>query len=63
MDSIAKELNIIHWEEWYNIQYKKFLEFSPPISLLQKHGKSLVNILINVYPEHPWKPWRFDKVN
>lgn len=58
-DQVASKLNITHWEGWYNITIHSFQEVSSSTSILRYFNGSLIQALKQIYPEHPWKEWKF----
>eukprot|EP01114_Cavostelium_apophysatum_P018560 TRINITY_DN5768_c0_g1_i1.p1 TRINITY_DN5768_c0_g1~~TRINITY_DN5768_c0_g1_i1.p1 ORF type:complete len:326 (+),score=71.27 TRINITY_DN5768_c0_g1_i1:53-1030(+) len=56
MDEIAKKLQVKEWEDWYSVH-------SDDIALHGGGGlldiyRSVLRLLENVYPEHPWYPYK-----
>lgn len=48
--------------DWYKVTGKRFLELEGGPSFLKRHKGSLSTALMEMYPEHNWEPWRFEKV-
>eukprot|EP01114_Cavostelium_apophysatum_P014359 TRINITY_DN3702_c0_g1_i1.p1 TRINITY_DN3702_c0_g1~~TRINITY_DN3702_c0_g1_i1.p1 ORF type:complete len:614 (+),score=148.50 TRINITY_DN3702_c0_g1_i1:97-1938(+) len=59
---IEDSLQLKSLEDWYHVRstkIKPFL-FNGGTSVLADFDNSLPNLLKAVYPEHDWKPWKFD---
>ncbi len=57
-DDIAKQLNLQHVEDWYEVATVQDTQFT---SLLSKHYKnSLFQALSTIYTDHHWLPWKFE---
>eukprot|EP01114_Cavostelium_apophysatum_P022496 TRINITY_DN815_c0_g2_i1.p1 TRINITY_DN815_c0_g2~~TRINITY_DN815_c0_g2_i1.p1 ORF type:complete len:558 (+),score=47.03 TRINITY_DN815_c0_g2_i1:36-1709(+) len=61
LDKLAQKLNINHWEDWYSIQQHHFFE-NGGTTLLKKYGGSPFSLVSSVYPDFPWKRFRFGRV-
>jgi hypothetical protein len=59
LESKAQELGLKDLFGWYKVQIIPGLIKD---SLLREHGPSLPHLLMNSFPEHPWKAWEFDSV-
>jgi len=60
MDNIGKKLGVEHWEDWYKFVQRDVLNQSRgAYSVLRNHGYSLFQTLKDLYPEHPWKAYKF----
>jgi len=58
-DGLAIELGLKTWEDWYPVRIVD-IERSGGSGLLKSfYGGSLYRALRSVYPEHPWKFWKF----
>lgn len=58
MEDIAKQCNINHWQDWYSFDQSIILE-NRGNGLLTHYDGSFIKLLLSIYPEHPWKVWRF----
>eukprot|EP01114_Cavostelium_apophysatum_P008802 TRINITY_DN2161_c0_g2_i1.p1 TRINITY_DN2161_c0_g2~~TRINITY_DN2161_c0_g2_i1.p1 ORF type:complete len:525 (-),score=71.58 TRINITY_DN2161_c0_g2_i1:75-1649(-) len=62
-DSLAKIIGIRKWEDWYNVSHSTIQKHVGRYVIESFEGGSHISALIAVYPEHPWKPWKFVKVS
>ena len=61
LSNCYQEMELKELDDWYKVSFDKFVEMGGyPLLLL--FNKSLPNILMNFYPNHNWKPWKFEKV-
>jgi hypothetical protein len=58
---VAKQLKISKPEDWYNVKLADVIHGSGGSLLNHYYNNSLYNALQQLYPEHMWLPWRFDK--
>jgi hypothetical protein len=57
MDSVAKELDIKSYEDWYKVSFTS-IRASTKV-LLHHYNDSMYQALTSIYPEYKWLPWRF----
>lgn len=72
LDELGKRLNIKYWEEWYSVTKAEidekgggihFLLLIHRLAYLVHCFKDSPQVtLATLYPEHPWKPWKFNAV-
>ncbi len=53
MDDLAKQLNILNHEQWYNINSKTLKTHEGARKLLEIYNDSPVKLLSSVYTEYP----------
>eukprot|EP01114_Cavostelium_apophysatum_P016893 TRINITY_DN4898_c1_g1_i1.p1 TRINITY_DN4898_c1_g1~~TRINITY_DN4898_c1_g1_i1.p1 ORF type:complete len:482 (+),score=101.22 TRINITY_DN4898_c1_g1_i1:85-1530(+) len=58
---LFKRLNFTKWEDWYTIN-RRVIHQHGGAQLLRYYRDSHVSALLALFPEHPWKIWRFDSV-
>jgi len=61
LDWVAKELSLKTLQDWYYVK-KEDIEQRGGFMLLKEYKRSLRNVLLKVYPEHNWLPWKFGPV-
>jgi len=59
-DSIGNELGVKSLDDWYSISITDVKRFDSSYEVLACYGNSLIQGLMSVYPEHPWKIWQFE---
>eukprot|EP01114_Cavostelium_apophysatum_P014947 TRINITY_DN3989_c0_g1_i1.p1 TRINITY_DN3989_c0_g1~~TRINITY_DN3989_c0_g1_i1.p1 ORF type:complete len:475 (-),score=70.21 TRINITY_DN3989_c0_g1_i1:108-1532(-) len=62
LDSIAKTLQLKTLDDWYSVS-KASLENHGASGLLNKFSGSPARMIMSVYKEHTWKPWKFSRVH
>jgi hypothetical protein len=73
LDSVAKQLGIVEYTDWYKVSTKVIVLFFHGLMyqaikdqggafLLARYRNSPLSMLRAVYPELPWKPWKFFKI-
>jgi len=60
-DQLAEKLQIKHWTDWYEVNSPQIIE-NGGSGLLMLYNSSPVKALMSIYPEHPWKPWKFGRL-
>jgi hypothetical protein len=58
MNWVATELKILKWEDWYTVTVAQIEELGGA-GLLTRHGRSVRNLIEDVFTEHTWWPWKF----
>lgn len=61
LEWLAKRLRISHWEDWYEVTTQQIVA-SGCIALLAHYNNSPALMLQDLYPNHPWLPWKFNQV-
>lgn len=52
------------WEEWYNRTYTDICNiYSARYILEQFYNSSVVPLIMTLFPEYPWKPWKFKSLD
>eukprot|EP01114_Cavostelium_apophysatum_P017418 TRINITY_DN5168_c0_g2_i1.p1 TRINITY_DN5168_c0_g2~~TRINITY_DN5168_c0_g2_i1.p1 ORF type:complete len:407 (-),score=50.27 TRINITY_DN5168_c0_g2_i1:303-1523(-) len=51
---LAKKLHFQNWQDWYRVSKDDFRRFGGA-ALLARYGNSIENLLVDLYPRHPWK--------
>lgn len=51
-----------NWQDWYQVRMSKITKLGLNKALEPYQG-SLVSALLDVYPEHDWKPWKFEHIH
>lgn len=59
MDALGKELGFQQMADWYSINKANFENRG--YSLLLKYRCSPSEVVMSVYPSHPWEEWKFNK--
>jgi hypothetical protein len=59
---MANKLNIQNMEDWYHVSWADLNRFGG-VKLLHYHGNSLHKALQTIYPNHAWKPFKFQNEN
>lgn len=59
---LGKEIGYNHIEDWYNISEEDFVKHGGS-SLLEMFHFSPSKLVVHLFPEHPWKEWKFNKVS
>jgi hypothetical protein len=69
---LEAQLSIKKLDDWYRVKIADitsrggstyiFLLQVERFSFLQHFGNSMGNVLFTLYPEHPWKLWKFGQV-
>jgi len=54
------ELKLDSKDEWYSVRMEEFIKRGGS-GLLQLYSNSLDRLLIEVFPEHDWKPWLLER--
>src|SRR5690606_18892889 len=54
--------NIDHPDKWYSITSKDLHSIHGGRNLYIKHGSSICSIMVDLFPEYAWCPWKFEKV-
>ncbi len=64
LDSIGKLLGIEKgsMEKWYLVKQQKVIDLGGDGLLTKHYSNSLYKMLLNVYPEIDWVPWKFLKL-
>lgn len=73
-DLLGEKLGIQKLDDWYQISHLEAIEVSFIYSRCShvKHGaglylvefeNSLIKSLMSIYPEHHWKPWKFENID
>ncbi len=72
LDDLARKLSIltiVSWltdtdirepNDWYNVSLQQ-VAASGGLSMLSRHKHSLITALKTLYPDHPWKEWKFSR--
>jgi hypothetical protein len=60
MNWLYKELKFNSIEDWYNVTNDTFYKNHGSL-ILKKFNTSAYNVVINVYKEYEWLPWKFKK--
>lgn len=63
-EKAAKVLNIANWpQDWYAVTRTQLYRScgSSFVSILNYHHSSIVIALLDLFPEHDWKPWKFKR--
>lgn len=53
MEEAKKKLNIVRWEDWYNVGRKQLIEVGGEHALRRFNGSPSA-LIMNCYPEHNW---------
>jgi len=63
MNFLAAELskNLSNPEDWYGVSKEQFMNHFG-VGILHYYDNSLSTLLLSLYPELDWKPWKFGKV-
>src|SRR4051812_29295729 len=58
-DSIGEKIGVINGDlsPWYNMTFTEFINFGG--NGMTSHYKSLYPMLVKVFPDYKWEPWRF----
>lgn len=60
VDWLAQQLHILYWEDWYRVTS---LDIKAHLgALLTIYDGSPSKLVHEIYPFHPWLPWRFNTV-
>jgi hypothetical protein len=59
LEKASIHLNIKEMSDWYKISQKDLRSLGNGLS--KKYHNSPSRLLAEVYPEHDWLPWKFDK--
>src|SRR5262249_45690956 len=59
-DDLRQELGYKNWEDWYNVSSKEIIQKGGIGILNYYYNGSPSKALATVYPEYPWKLWKFD---
>jgi hypothetical protein len=59
---LSQELLIRYPEQWYGINAITLQRNYYGESLMRRYGDSIVKLMIDLFPEYDWHPWRFEKV-
>lgn len=62
MNWLYKELDYNQWEDWYQLRVESIIERRGG-GLLKRYHYSPSTLLQSIYPQHPWKGWRFGNVH
>jgi hypothetical protein len=63
IEYVATFHNIVHWpEDWYNISLESVRDLGGQKLLALFYQDSMLNALVDLYPQYEWEPWRFSKV-
>eukprot|EP01114_Cavostelium_apophysatum_P019779 TRINITY_DN6459_c0_g1_i1.p1 TRINITY_DN6459_c0_g1~~TRINITY_DN6459_c0_g1_i1.p1 ORF type:complete len:352 (-),score=50.40 TRINITY_DN6459_c0_g1_i1:8-1063(-) len=62
LDRIALRSNVRKWEDWYSVDKRAFLKNGGE-GLLKYYNGCHVEAITSVYPQHPWKLYRFSFSN
>jgi hypothetical protein len=60
MTWLQQKLKFQNMSDWYNIKTDDFIQNGGK-TLLKKYNDSPLRVLMSVYPEYQWQPWRFGK--
>lgn len=58
---LSEKLNIKSKEDWYNVSSKDFID-NRGNTLLIYYGNSHIKLLMSVYNDYNWLPWKFTKL-
>ena len=61
MDWASKKLDVQTKQDWYSIKTSEIRAIGGSAILDYFHG-SMFSLLLAIYPEYEWQPWRFNKV-
>jgi len=61
MDWLGKTLNVIEFNEWYQVKPSQVSQLGG-FGLLHLYAGSIQMVLASVYPEIDWRPWLFPSV-
>ena len=59
VDDLGKHLGYITWEDWYQITQQHIKDFYGGGLLIHYYNDSPVKFVMDVYPEHNWKAYKF----
>ena len=62
MDWLFLKMEFQQTEDWYNIKAKHIQSYGGDGLLTKMSGHSPPKLVMSVYPEHNWLPWKFGKV-
>eukprot|EP01114_Cavostelium_apophysatum_P001436 TRINITY_DN11234_c0_g1_i3.p1 TRINITY_DN11234_c0_g1~~TRINITY_DN11234_c0_g1_i3.p1 ORF type:complete len:383 (-),score=45.89 TRINITY_DN11234_c0_g1_i3:53-1201(-) len=60
VDAVGRKLGIKQWRDWYKITVEDMAQHGS-FSVLRHYQNSIHNTMVNVYPEHPWQMFLFQK--
>lgn len=58
---LTGQLNISHWEQWYQVTYKEIVR-KGGFPLLHYYNYSPATMLMTILPYYPWVQWKFPQV-
>lgn len=58
MNRLHAPLHINKWTDWYHISGLSIIEHGGG-TLLQQYGNSVPKLLMSLYPDRPWQPFKF----
>src|SRR5690348_8317947 len=61
LDDIFIKMGFKSMNDWYRIKQKDIIT-NGGSSLLKEYKQSPSKMLINIYPQHEWKLWKFDSI-
>ena len=61
VDWMASEIGIEELEDWYQVPQIQFRRSGLFGMLTHQYSSGMYNMLTDLYPEHDWKPWLFNK--
>lgn len=62
MDDFATAHNINHWEDWYEKLDQKSIMAWHGGNVIRKYNGSVIKLLLTIYPEFPFKIYKFKNV-
>lgn len=57
---LAKDLQIKEMEDWYHVKSSQIRE-KGGTRLLKQYARSPMKMIMSIFPEHDWIPWKFDE--
>jgi len=59
LDQVGKKLNYAQWEDWYKVQNADVIDYGGEGLLRDYYKGFAVKAVMSIYPERPWKLWKF----
>jgi len=62
MEYIALHLCYTSKNDWYSFDLTQLKKLNEPTSLFTSHYRCVVSAVMEIYPEHDWRVWKFSRV-